>query len=37
VLVQGAGHGLDDPSQRPTPGQVAELVADFLTRTLGSR
>jgi acetyl esterase/lipase len=36
VLVQGAAHGLNIPSQEPTPGQVTELVADFLTRTLGS-
>jgi len=36
VLVQGAGHGLDDPSQRPSPDQLTELVAEFLTRTLGS-
>jgi acetyl esterase/lipase len=34
VLVHGAAHGLNTPSQRPAPGQVAELVADFLTRTL---
>ena len=37
VLVQGAGHGLDDPTQRPTPTQLAELVADFLTRGLADR
>jgi acetyl esterase/lipase len=36
VLVQGAGHGLDDPSQRPAPDRVTELVAEFFTRTLGS-
>ena len=36
VLVQGAGHGLNDPSQRPAPDRVTELVAEFLTRTLGS-
>ena len=36
VLVQGAGHGLDDPSQRPASDQLTELVAEFLTRTLGS-
>jgi acetyl esterase/lipase len=35
VLVQGAGHGLDNPSQWPTPDQLTDLVADFLTRTLG--
>jgi acetyl esterase/lipase len=34
VLVQGAGHGLNTPSQRPSPGQLVELVADFFTRTL---
>jgi len=34
VLVDGAGHGLDDPSQRPTPAQLTELVADFFTRSL---
>jgi acetyl esterase/lipase len=34
VLVQGADHGLDDPSQRPTPGQLTELVADFFARSL---
>jgi acetyl esterase/lipase len=37
VLVQGAAHGLNTPSQRPTPAQLTELVADFLTRTLTSR
>lgn len=37
VLVQGAGHGLDDPSQRPPPSQVTELVAEFFTRSLASR
>jgi acetyl esterase/lipase len=36
VLVRGARHGLNHPSQRPTPAQVAELVADFLTRSLAS-
>jgi acetyl esterase/lipase len=36
VLVQGAGHDLNDPSQEPTPGLVTELVADFLTHMLGS-
>jgi acetyl esterase/lipase len=36
VLVHGAGHGLNTPSQQPAPGQVAQLVADFFTRTLGS-
>lgn len=35
VLVQGAGHGLDNPSQWPTPDQLTDLVADFLTRTMG--
>jgi hypothetical protein len=35
VLVQGAGHGLDNPSQWPTPDQLTALVADFLTRTMG--
>jgi acetyl esterase/lipase len=34
VLVQGADHGLNDPSQRPTPDQVTEMVADFLDRSL---
>jgi acetyl esterase/lipase len=34
VLVHGAAHGLNTPSQRPSPGQAADLVADFLTRTL---
>jgi acetyl esterase/lipase len=36
VLVQGAGHGLDNPSQRPTPDQLTRMVADFFTRSLGS-
>jgi acetyl esterase/lipase len=36
VLVQGAGHGLNTPSQRPTPGQVTQLVADFFSRSLAS-
>jgi acetyl esterase/lipase len=36
VLVRAAGHGLDNPAQRPTPSQVTEMVADFLTRSLGS-
>jgi acetyl esterase/lipase len=35
VLVQGAGHGLDNPFQWPTPDQLTDLVADFLTRTMG--
>jgi acetyl esterase/lipase len=34
VLVHGAGHGLDSPGQRPTPDQLIELVAEFLTRSL---
>ncbi|HEX6675443.1 MAG TPA: alpha/beta hydrolase [Actinomycetes bacterium] len=34
VLVQGADHGLNDPSQRPTPGQLTETVADFFDRSL---
>jgi acetyl esterase/lipase len=34
VLVQGAAHGLNSPGQRPTPDQLTELVADFLTRSL---
>ena len=34
VLVQGADHGLNDPSQRPTPGQLTEMVADFFDRSL---
>ena len=34
VLVQGADHGLNDPSQRPTPGQLTEMVADFFSRSL---
>jgi acetyl esterase/lipase len=37
VLVQGAGHGLDNPGQRPTPGQLTELVADFFTHSLATR
>jgi acetyl esterase/lipase len=37
VLVHGAGHGLDSPGQRPTPGQLTELVANFLTRSLTPR
>jgi acetyl esterase/lipase len=37
VLVQGAGHGLDSPGQRPTPEQLTELVADFFTRSLAPR
>jgi acetyl esterase/lipase len=36
VLVQGARHGLNHPSQRPTPAQVTELVANFLARSLAS-
>jgi dipeptidyl aminopeptidase/acylaminoacyl peptidase len=34
VLVHGAAHGLNTPSQRPTPDQLTVMVADFLTRTL---
>jgi acetyl esterase/lipase len=34
VLVQGAAHALDIPSQRPTPAQLTEMVADFLTQAL---
>ncbi len=37
MLVQGAGHGLDSAGQRPTPGQLTELVADFFTRSLAPR
>jgi acetyl esterase/lipase len=37
VLVHGAGHGLNSPDQRPTPGQLTELVADFFTRSLAPR
>jgi acetyl esterase/lipase len=37
VLVQRAGHGLNSPGQRPTPGQLTGLVADFLTRALAPR
>jgi acetyl esterase/lipase len=37
VLIHGAGHGLDTPSQRPSPGRVTELVAGFLTHTLASK
>jgi acetyl esterase/lipase len=37
VLVQGAGHGLDSPGQRPTPERLTELVADFFTRSLAPR
>jgi acetyl esterase/lipase len=36
VLVQGAQHGLNYPSQRPTPAQLTEVVATFLTRSLVS-
>jgi acetyl esterase/lipase len=36
VLVQGASHGLDDPSQRPTPDQLTQTVTDFFTRSLAS-
>ncbi len=36
VLVQGASHGLDYPSQRPTPDQLTQMVVDFLTRSLAS-
>lgn len=34
VLVKGTGHTLDTPSEQPTPDQLTQLVADFLTRTL---
>jgi acetyl esterase/lipase len=34
VLVRGADHGLDNPSQRPTPDQVAKLAIDFFTSSL---
>jgi acetyl esterase/lipase len=34
VLVRGADHGLDNPSQQPTPVQVTKLVLDFFTQTL---
>jgi acetyl esterase/lipase len=34
VLVQGAQHGLNYPSQRPTPAQLTERVANFLTDSL---
>lgn len=37
VLVQGAQHGLNDPSQRPTPAQLSERVASFLTHLLTSQ
>ncbi len=37
VLVQGAQHGLNDPSQRPTPAQLTERVASLLTRSLAGR
>ena len=36
VLVQGADHGLNDPSQQPTPGQLTRMVTDFFTRHLAS-
>jgi acetyl esterase/lipase len=36
VLVQGAQHALDTPSQRPTPAQLTEMVADFFTRSLAN-
>jgi acetyl esterase/lipase len=34
VLVRGADHGLDNPSQQPTPDQVAKMVIDFFTSSL---
>lgn len=34
VLVRGANHGLDNPSQQPTPDQVANLAIDFFTDAL---
>jgi acetyl esterase/lipase len=34
VEVQGAAHGLNTPSQRPTPGQLTTTVIDFFTSTL---
>ena len=34
VLVRGADHGLDNPSQQPTPDQVAKLAIDFFTNSL---
>jgi len=36
VLVQGASHTLDNTSQRPTPGRVTQMVADFFARSLAS-
>ena len=36
VLVEGAGHGLDYSSQRPTPAQLARMIADFFARHLSS-
>jgi acetyl esterase/lipase len=36
VLVQGASHGLNSPSQRPTPGQLTHMITDFFTRHLAS-
>jgi dipeptidyl aminopeptidase/acylaminoacyl peptidase len=36
VLVQGVDHGLNDPSQQPTPGQLTRMVTDFFTRHLAS-
>jgi acetyl esterase/lipase len=36
VLVQGADHGLDSSSQRPTPGQLTQMITDFFIRHLAS-
>jgi acetyl esterase/lipase len=36
VLVQGAQHGLNYPSLQPTPTQLTDLVANFLTRSLAN-
>jgi acetyl esterase/lipase len=34
VEVQGAGHGLNTPGQRPTPDRLTTAVIDFFTSTL---
>jgi acetyl esterase/lipase len=36
VLVHGASHGLNSPSQLPTPSQLTQMITDFFTRHLAS-
>lgn len=35
VLVRGAGHGISNPAQRPSPASIARMITEFFALSLG--